>query len=348
MGRIGYGETPFAAEGNRTLNGNLPPASRLLPTLFRSVFGPAVLSVLCLLSGCAIWTENVVSRHIIDYPTPKRHSESPIPDTIMVYRFLLADTVDTRHLIVTSTDEEDRKVTMQQWESDPSDMVTELVQRDLEASRLFKKTVDQWSSAGYRYALEGTIKKLEGVVKNGKASAVLNVDAALIDFESPLGARKNILAKNYVIEVPSEDPKPVSIFRAVNMAVRKLSEQIRTDIAAALMQEAHGNDGFEKPYTVDDRRASLLPCRCGMAGMVRNEEKAEKSCSFQSPLVVFCESDFPGNLFARNTLGRAASGESRNIETGLVSVESLLSLFASRGRRSSDGLELLPSAHRHG
>ncbi len=175
----------------------------------------------------------------------------------MVYRFLLSDTVDIHHLIVTSTDEGDQTVTMQQWEFDPSDMVTELIQRDLEASGLFKKTVDQWSNASYRYALEGTIKKLEGVLKNGKAAAVLNVDVKLIDFESPLSARKNLMTKKYTIEVPSVDPKPVSIVRAVNLAVRKLSEQIRADIAAALTKEEYGNGGADNPDTGNDLHASL-------------------------------------------------------------------------------------------
>ncbi len=253
MGVIGHVGTSSARETRWAPSGDVTPASRSFSTLFHTVFALGVFSVL---SGCAIWSGNVVRYHIIDYPTPKKQSESQIPDTLMVYRFLLADTVDIHHLVVTTTDEESETVPLQRWELDPSDMVTELIQRDLEASGMFKKTVDQWSNARYRYALEGTIQKLEGTIRNGKAAAVLDVEATLTDFESPLGAKKNIMKKEYSIEVPSVDSKPVSIVRAVNLAVRELSERIRADIAATLTKEDGTNleptqpDGQRSPVKV--------------------------------------------------------------------------------------------------
>ncbi|MDQ7783476.1 MAG: ABC-type transport auxiliary lipoprotein family protein [Desulfomonilaceae bacterium] len=239
MERIGHTQDSFAGEGNSTLKGRVSLALRFVLSLFRHV---CALGFVSAAAGCAIWTGSVVRYHVIDYPTPQKPAESSIPDKLMVYRFLLTDAVDVYHLVVTSADDKERTITLQRWEFDPSDMVTELIQRDLDASGLFEKTVDQWSSARYRYALEGTIKKLEGVVKDGKAAAVLHVDVTLKDFESPIGARKSIMAKDYVIEEPSVDPKPVSIVRAVNLAVRKLSEQIRNDIAATLTKEADGGN----------------------------------------------------------------------------------------------------------
>jgi hypothetical protein len=163
------------------------------------------------------------------------------------------------------------------------------------------------------------------------------VDATLTDFESPLGARKSIMTKEYSIEVPSVDSKPMSIVRAVNLAVRKLSEQIRADIAATLLKEGGTNIEPDRPnrqrsavrvsastYGSPDsgRRIETQPrlrpipmhprggsrvnafswsalrqARTFVPGwaskdinvyiILRDAEESEKSCSFESPLVVF-------------------------------------------------------------
>ena len=165
----------------------------------------------------------------------------------MVYRFLLENSIDLHNLVIVSSDGVEEKVTLQRWEFDPSDMVTELIQRDIEASGLFEKTVDQWSSARYRYALEGKIQKLEGISKEGKTMAVVEAEATLMDFDSPVGAKKNIMRKEYTIQVPSVDSNPMSIVRAINLAVRKLSEKIRADIVAALVTEGESEIQPEAP-----------------------------------------------------------------------------------------------------
>jgi ABC-type uncharacterized transport system auxiliary subunit len=224
--------------------------TKAIKWVFRAFCSLAVgLSVSLFSAGCAVWTSEAVRYHIIDYPTPKKQIESAIPDTLMVYRFLLDNSVDTRNLVVTTSDGVEESVTLHRWEFDPSDMVTELVQRDLEASGLFEKTVDQWSSARYRYALEGTIERLEGVVKKGKAMAVVQARVNLIDFDSPGRAKKSVMKQEYTIKVPSGDSKPMSIVRAINLAVRQLSQKIQADIAASLKEDANTGTDLDKPET---------------------------------------------------------------------------------------------------
>lgn len=231
--------------------------SPAVPVMFRSVLALSVpllvMSVVSLVAGCAMLYTDSVRYNVIDYPTPGKDSESPIPETLMVYRFLLANSVDLHNLVVISPDGVEEKVSLQRWQFDPSDMVTELIQRDIEASGLFEKTVDQWSSARYRYALEGKIGKLEGVSEDGKTMAVLQAEATLTDFETPIGAKKNIMKNEYTIRVPSVDSKPMSIVRAMNLAVRELSEKIRADIAASLATEGESEiqpDGPERHESV--------------------------------------------------------------------------------------------------
>jgi ABC-type uncharacterized transport system auxiliary subunit len=152
----------------------------------------------------------------------------------MVYRFLLDRSVPIHSLVISESKGGPPSATTYLWEENPADMITDLVVRDLQSSQLFERAVDQLSTVRYRYSLEGTIRNLQGVTKDGKASAMLEVDATLTDFEAPAGSPKNLMRKNYAIETPSVDSKPESIMKALNTAVKDLSEQLRNDIRSAL------------------------------------------------------------------------------------------------------------------
>jgi ABC-type uncharacterized transport system auxiliary subunit len=146
--------------------------------------------------------------------------------------------VDIDTLVVSQASGTEKSALLHRWEENPADMITELVVRDLDSAGLFQKTVDQLSSARYRYALEGTIRNLQGIVADGKGKALIAVEASLTDFEARMGADKNLLKKLYKIEIPSQDAMPDSIIKALNLAVKEFSERLRADIRAALEPKA--------------------------------------------------------------------------------------------------------------
>jgi ABC-type uncharacterized transport system auxiliary subunit len=186
--------------------------------------------------GCAIYARDAVIYHALDYPSPQKekNSEAPIPETLMIYRFLLSPSVDMDRMSISETRKgEEIKATVR-WDGNPADKVTDLLVRDFEKSGLFERTVDQWSNSRYRYALEGAVTKLDGLISEGKASALLEANATLLDFEAPLGSKREIFKKLYRIEIPSPDSNPSSIVKAMDQGVMKLSEQLRADLKARL------------------------------------------------------------------------------------------------------------------
>jgi ABC-type uncharacterized transport system auxiliary subunit len=183
--------------------------------------------------ACAVKTRDM-AHYSFDYQAPERQGGSPASDTIMVYRFMLARSVPMDALVISQAKGAEQSGLRYRWEENPADMITDLTLRDMQSSGLFEKAVDQSSSAVYRYALEGTIKNLQGVVKNGGARAVLEIDVTVTDFELPAGANKSIVKKTYKIEIPSPDSSPYSLIKAFNSAVKEFSEQLRADVRAAL------------------------------------------------------------------------------------------------------------------
>lgn len=190
--------------------------------------------LVCLLTHCAWRSADVVSYHTFTYPAPSKHATSPTPETLMVYQFLLGPSVDTDYLVISESEGKDKPMALHRWRENPADMITELIRRDVGNSGLFRRTVDQFSNLPYRYALEGTVRHLQGRVGKGKALAVVELEALLVDFEAPPGMNKNVLKKVFKAEVPSKDSSPKAIVTALNEGVMAISAQLRNDIRSAL------------------------------------------------------------------------------------------------------------------
>ncbi|MBI5248594.1 MAG: membrane integrity-associated transporter subunit PqiC [Desulfomonile tiedjei] len=193
-----------------------------------------VASTVMLLCGCALRSRDMIMYHSFDYPSPARENVPSVPDTLMVYNFLLESSVEMHALEISYFKGGDKSIIRHRWQENPADMVTELVLRDLANSGLFEKAVDQLSTTRYRYALEGVIRNLQGTVQDGKAKALFEIEATLIDFDAPLGKDKNILKKTYRLETPSTDDKPESVVAALNKGISEFSSQLRNDIRQSL------------------------------------------------------------------------------------------------------------------
>ncbi len=184
--------------------------------------------------GCGLWNKDAIVFHAINYPVPEKTAELTIPETIMVYRFLMDSSVDTHNLVISDQNSKTKVVSNYAWPSDPSAMLTELVIRDLETSGVFQKAVDQTSNVPYRYALEGTIKKFQGIVNNSKGSGLLEAEIRLIDFEPSTAGQNQLMKKDYALEVRSDDTSSKSLVKALDKGARELSQQLRNDIRKAI------------------------------------------------------------------------------------------------------------------
>lgn len=196
-----------------------------------------VFLVASVLLGCAFTTRDVVSYNLFDYPVPRADSTGTLPETVMVYRFLLAPGIDARNLVISREGKESESVYYQRWKYNPADMITDLILRDLDKSGLFERTVGQLSSVRYRYALEGKILNLRGLIKEDKCLAVIEAEVELLDFEAPLGGDKNVMKRRYSIELPCKDDTPEAVVEGLNEAVKEFSERLRTDIRSVLREE---------------------------------------------------------------------------------------------------------------
>jgi len=187
--------------------------------------------------GCSLKARQAIVYHALDYPPPAKESGVPVPETLMVYGFLLDPSVDIHSLVVSHAKGGDQSMLYHRWKDHPADMVTELVLRDIQDSGLFEKAVDQMSTARYRYALEGTIRRLQGIARDDKVFATIEAEATLIDFDAPRRGQKVIMQQSYKVEATSQDSSADALVRALDLAVQDFSAKLRADIKAAMEKE---------------------------------------------------------------------------------------------------------------
>ncbi len=188
-----------------------------------------------MVSSCAMSLTDKTVYYSLSYPSPvvEKEQRTPIADTLMIYKFLVSPEVDVDTIVVRS--QAGKEIARgERWEENPADTITDLLIRDFKDSNIFADTVSQISDAKYRYALEGTLSKMEGRERGGKINAVLEFEITLIDFEPRLGSKKVILTRRYSIENPSINSDSASLVAAFNQGLRQFSERLRSDVLAVV------------------------------------------------------------------------------------------------------------------
>lgn len=204
------------------------------------------LGLFFIASGCGLETRDTIIYHTLNYPSPDKEFKTPIPHTLMVYRFLLAPDVESDSILTSQPKGSEKPVRIHRWQENPADIITDIVLRDIEASGLFRKVVDQLSNVRYRYALEGTLRDIHGVIKDGQASALVELEVVFTDFDALRPAQKDMLKKTYKVEIPSKDASAESFLAAFDAGVKEISAVLRADIRTAVDKRADTEGGFNK------------------------------------------------------------------------------------------------------
>ncbi len=197
-------------------------------------------------SGCGLETRNTIIYHTLNYPPPDKEFKTPIPHTLMVYRFLLAPDVESDSILTSQPKGSEKSSPDSSLAGKSRGYYYGYCVARLEASGLFRKVVDQLSNVRYRYALEGTLRDIHGVIKDGQASAVVELEVVFTDFDAPRPAQKDLLKKTYKVEIPSKDASAESFLAAFNAGVKEISAVLRADIRTAVDKRADAEGGFNK------------------------------------------------------------------------------------------------------
>lgn len=122
------------------------------------------------------------------------------------------------------------------WVVSPSDMLAELLERDMTASGLYSAVVSIRSSLAPHYELEGTIEEIYEKDEGEAWYAVLSVRCAAFAYPESFGKKQILYQKVYRSSVRTVNKTPEGVVRAMSDAVKDLSRRIQEDLNAAIVE----------------------------------------------------------------------------------------------------------------
>jgi ABC-type uncharacterized transport system auxiliary subunit len=192
----------------------------------------AIAAVL-LVAGCSAMRSAPPARSFrLAYHPPDPGSAAPLPVTVRVVPFGIAAVYNRESFVYRNGLYDVGVDPYNRWLNSPASMITDLLARDLAASRTVEAVLQAPSALPNDYELNGYVETLEERDDSG-CSAHLRLREFLVRVPRH-GARQVVQRGDYTGDEPCTLGDPESYAAAMSRAVEQVSEQIRAAILAAI------------------------------------------------------------------------------------------------------------------
>ncbi len=199
-----------------------------------------LLTVLLLLSSCISFKQPhlAIKNYTLEYESPTVAGKERLDCTIKIDSFSVAPIYNTRRIIYSKKPYEIDSYIYHKWISNPGDLVTYLVGRDIRNSGLFSRVLMPGERVNnFSFRLEGTLE--EFYESDGRRSweGVLSININLVSEGDSETGDRIIFQKNYRVNEACDEKNPEALARAMSRAMKKVSEQLIEDIYITLINQ---------------------------------------------------------------------------------------------------------------
>jgi cholesterol transport system auxiliary component len=153
---------------------------------------------------------------------------------LRVERFQVAPVYDTSRIIYRQKPFTRDVYNYHRWRSNPGNLVSYFLVRDLRQSEAFKSVITREGSLKSSHVIEGTVDEFYEHDGNDSWKAVLSVSITLMAKNEPDVSKKILLNKKYSTRETCRQKNPQALAEAMSKAMSKLSASIFTDVYNAL------------------------------------------------------------------------------------------------------------------
>ena len=161
----------------------------------------------------------------------------PVPAVIKLERFSISPIYNTDRIIYRDRDFKRTSYSYYKWRSNPADLVTYFLGRDLKDSGLFSAVISSGSAMAYTHVVEGSVNEFMEWDSDNDWEAVLSVSITLLVAREPDISKKVIFQKNFSARQVCEEKSPKAVVRAMSNAMARVSKEIGTSIHGALARK---------------------------------------------------------------------------------------------------------------
>ena len=198
--------------------------------IFSIVFGLTVA-----LSGCLNLKQprSQIEYYTLEYPPPQ-FSDEAISSMIKVGRFSVAPLYNTVQMIYKDRAFKKTPYYYHRWRVHPSDLVTQLLIRDIHCSGFFEAVLTDNSIVSSPYLLEGRIEEFYELDLEKEWEAVLTLNITFVENTKKSGEPKILFQKTYKGWMVCQRKHPSALAEAMSRVLSIVSMEIIQDIGSYL------------------------------------------------------------------------------------------------------------------
>ena len=161
----------------------------------------------------------------------------PLSHVLKVDRFRAAPLYNTTQMIYRNGPFKREAYTYHKWRTNPGDLVSSLLARDIQRSGLFKAVVSYESRLPASYVLEGSVDQFLESDTDGALQAVLTVSTTLVAAGERDINKSVLFQKAFHAAQPCKEKSPKGLAEAMSQAMAQVSEDIIRSLHAHLKDE---------------------------------------------------------------------------------------------------------------
>ncbi len=190
------------------------------------------LSSPLLLGGCmqAKHPGPQIEYYTLEYEIPSGNGLAPLPYVIRIERFAVAPTYNTSRIIYREGSFRREAYVYKRWRSNPGDLVTYFLSRDIKGSGLFRAVLPHDSRFPSSFVIEGSVDEFFEWDTTTVWTAVLTLSITLMAENEPDISRRILLQKTYQVEEECRSKNPGALAEAMSRAMARVSGQIVKDL----------------------------------------------------------------------------------------------------------------------
>ncbi|MBU4054329.1 MAG: PqiC family protein [Proteobacteria bacterium] len=201
------------------------------------IFYCTMVIALIFFSGCAIPRAKPlkVNYYTLEYESPKITALSKLPVSLRMDRFQIFPEYDTDKLVVRKKDFQRNHYNYEKWRSNPKDLATYFLNRDLQQSGLFQGVFPPESLYKTSHLITGTVDAF--YEKDGEPwKAVLGITVILLKQDEPDVTKRVLFQKSYFLETSCADKTPRAFVSAMSQAMALVSNDMTRDLHRILSE----------------------------------------------------------------------------------------------------------------
>ncbi len=170
----------------------------------------------------------------LEYEPPRIDGLSSLPDVIRLVGFNVAPAYDSNRIIYRDQSFKRNAYFYYKWQTNPGDMITHLLCRDMRSSGLFLAVLPSDSKLQPTHLLEGIVDEFFEWDMDESWKAVLTVTITLTSHNGLDSGKGILFQKSYHVAKPTGQRCPEALVEAMSQAMSELSRGVIEDVYYAL------------------------------------------------------------------------------------------------------------------